>query len=102
MHWTVGGESDTLALGSHFNGNLWKLVKVESILGELKLTVGGDSTILSSTLNNIDLSGGDLVIGNTYNGCLEETRGLNLAYTSILHNVRWGDCPFDSQNGCGK
>ena len=102
VQWTVGGVSDTLALGSNFNGNLWKPVEVESVLGQLMLTVGDNSTILSNTLNTIDLSGGDLVIGNTYDGCLEETRGLNLASASDHTNVRWGDCPLDLQNGCGK
>ena len=85
-----------------FERNLWKLVEIESILGQLLLTVGDNSKILSSTLNTIDLSGGDLIIGNTYDGCLDETRGLNLASASDHTNVRWGDCPLDLQNGCGK
>ena len=102
MQWTVSGVSDTLALGGDYNSNVWRLTTIESKLGQLELTIGDNSTVLPSALLNIDLSGGELFLGSSLDGCVEEIRGLDMASATDFTNVLWGDCPLNSQVGCGK
>ncbi|XP_074654565.1 protein crumbs-like [Tubulanus polymorphus] len=105
-----GASVSSVNLGRGFNDNNWYVFRMESSLGNITASVSSGSVSLGSAvlatgtlrryLWNINLSGGPMIVGNGFVGCLIEGPGVPISSFTANNGVQMNQCPLENQISC--
>ncbi|KAK2721506.1 protein crumbs-like [Artemia franciscana] len=108
------GSVYTTSVGTALNDNIWHYVELKSELGSLQLSVGSETALVANATIKPELlsnerieslsSGGELIVGKDFTGCLLQGPSITFTKPEFFDavGVEWGPCPISDTTECAK